>query len=249
MNKDLKHKIEKVGVKLRDRMPWLQEIAPDGARSVDAGQRHAQELHPCPSLPRSTSGTTASSCPGRKRRSTCWRMRCTTARRCSKANAPTRRRRGPVIFRLRDHTRRLFDSAKIYRIEIPYTPERDQRRVQGDHRRQRPEPRRLPASVRVSRLRRDRRGAEGRAADRHGGRRVRVGCLPRRRRSRERHRCVRVVVAAPRAEHDSDARQGGRQLSVEPADQHGSEAARLRRRHRSRASTARSAKAPARICS
>jgi branched-chain amino acid aminotransferase len=30
---------------------------------------------------------------------------------------------GPVIFRLTDHTRRLFDSAKIYRMEIPYTPE------------------------------------------------------------------------------------------------------------------------------
>jgi branched-chain amino acid aminotransferase len=30
---------------------------------------------------------------------------------------------GPVIFRLRDHTRRLFDSARIHRIEIPYTPE------------------------------------------------------------------------------------------------------------------------------
>jgi branched-chain amino acid aminotransferase len=29
---------------------------------------------------------------------------------------------GPVIFRLRDHTRRLFDSAKIYRIDIPFTP-------------------------------------------------------------------------------------------------------------------------------
>lgn len=29
---------------------------------------------------------------------------------------------GPVIFRLRDHTRRLFDSAKIYRMDIPYTP-------------------------------------------------------------------------------------------------------------------------------
>jgi branched-chain amino acid aminotransferase len=28
-----------------------------------------------------------------------------------------------VIFRLRDHTRRLFDSARIYRIEIPYTPD------------------------------------------------------------------------------------------------------------------------------
>jgi ketol-acid reductoisomerase len=25
MNKDLKHQIEKVGVKLRDRMPWLQQ--------------------------------------------------------------------------------------------------------------------------------------------------------------------------------------------------------------------------------
>jgi branched-chain amino acid aminotransferase len=30
---------------------------------------------------------------------------------------------GPVIFRLKDHTRRLFDSAKIYSIEIPYTPD------------------------------------------------------------------------------------------------------------------------------
>jgi branched-chain amino acid aminotransferase len=30
---------------------------------------------------------------------------------------------GPVIFRLSDHTRRLFDSAKIYRIDIPYSPE------------------------------------------------------------------------------------------------------------------------------
>ena len=31
--------------------------------------------------------------------------------------------RGPAIFRLRDHTRRLFDSAKIYRINIPFTEE------------------------------------------------------------------------------------------------------------------------------
>jgi branched-chain amino acid aminotransferase len=31
--------------------------------------------------------------------------------------------KGPIIFRLTDHTKRLFDSAKIYRIEIPYTPE------------------------------------------------------------------------------------------------------------------------------
>lgn len=30
---------------------------------------------------------------------------------------------GPAIFRLKEHTRRLFDSAKIYRIDIPFTPE------------------------------------------------------------------------------------------------------------------------------
>lgn len=30
---------------------------------------------------------------------------------------------GPAIFRLKDHTRRLFDSAKIYRMKIPFTPE------------------------------------------------------------------------------------------------------------------------------
>ena len=30
--------------------------------------------------------------------------------------------KGVVIFRLHDHTRRLFDSAKIYRINIPFTP-------------------------------------------------------------------------------------------------------------------------------
>ncbi|HTE41284.1 MAG TPA: branched-chain amino acid transaminase [Steroidobacteraceae bacterium] len=30
--------------------------------------------------------------------------------------------KGPIIFRLTDHTKRLFDSAKIYRMEIPYTP-------------------------------------------------------------------------------------------------------------------------------
>lgn len=30
---------------------------------------------------------------------------------------------GPAIFRLKDHTRRLFDSAKIYRMDLPFTPE------------------------------------------------------------------------------------------------------------------------------
>jgi len=30
---------------------------------------------------------------------------------------------GPAIFRLREHVKRLFDSARIYLIDIPYTPE------------------------------------------------------------------------------------------------------------------------------
>jgi branched-chain amino acid aminotransferase len=30
---------------------------------------------------------------------------------------------GAKIFRLRDHTRRLFDSARIYRMDIPYSPD------------------------------------------------------------------------------------------------------------------------------
>lgn len=30
-------------------------------------------------------------------------------------------KRGPAVFRLRDHVKRLYDSAKIYRMEIPYT--------------------------------------------------------------------------------------------------------------------------------
>jgi len=30
---------------------------------------------------------------------------------------------GPAIFRLKEHTRRLFDSAKVYRIDVPFTHE------------------------------------------------------------------------------------------------------------------------------
>ena len=31
--------------------------------------------------------------------------------------------KGPAVFRLQDHVNRLFESAKIYRMEIPYTRE------------------------------------------------------------------------------------------------------------------------------
>ena len=32
-------------------------------------------------------------------------------------------KQGPAVFRLEDHINRLYDSAKIYRMEIPYSPE------------------------------------------------------------------------------------------------------------------------------
>jgi branched-chain amino acid aminotransferase len=35
--------------------------------------------------------------------------------------------RGPAIFRLEDHTRRLYDSCKIYRMEVPFTPDEFER--------------------------------------------------------------------------------------------------------------------------
>ena len=31
--------------------------------------------------------------------------------------------KGPAVFRLKEHVDRLFDSAKIYRMEIPYSRE------------------------------------------------------------------------------------------------------------------------------
>jgi len=37
--------------------------------------------------------------------------------------------KGTAVFRLQDHTRRLYNSCKIYRIEVPYTPEEFNRAV------------------------------------------------------------------------------------------------------------------------
>ncbi|MBI3942766.1 MAG: branched-chain amino acid transaminase [Chloroflexi bacterium] len=40
-------------------------------------------------------------------------------------------RQGSAVFRLRSHVRRLFDSAKIYRMEIKYTPEQIEQAILG----------------------------------------------------------------------------------------------------------------------
>ncbi|GIT00588.1 MAG: hypothetical protein CM1200mP26_23000 [Acidimicrobiales bacterium] len=51
---------------------------------------------------------------------TCSPTRSTTATVCSRASAPTGTERGPAVFRLREHIERLFRSAKILFLDIPY---------------------------------------------------------------------------------------------------------------------------------
>ncbi len=88
---------------------------------------------------------------------------------------------GVAIFRLRDHTRRLFDSAKIYRIQIPFQPEQIDAACREAIAANELSQGRLPAADRVPRLRRDGRGAEDRSAGRRGDRGLGMGQVPRHR--------------------------------------------------------------------
>jgi hypothetical protein len=55
-------------------------------------------------------------------RCTCSRTPCTTASACSRACGPTRTPdRGTCIFKLAEHTERLFNSAKILGMHMPYS--------------------------------------------------------------------------------------------------------------------------------
>ena len=58
---------------------------------------------------------------GTRPRCTCSPTPCTTAPVCSRASGPTRPRPGPAVFRLTDHIMRLFNSAQIMGMDIPYT--------------------------------------------------------------------------------------------------------------------------------
>ena len=139
---------------------------------------------------------------------------------------------GVAIFRLRDHTRRLFDSAKIYRIDIPYTPEQISAACKevvvsnGLHRGAylRPFAFRGYGEIGVA-PKVDAAGETVIAAFEWGAYLGAEGL----------ENGIDVCVSSwqrARAEHDPDARQSRRQLPVEPADQHGGEASRLRGRHR-----------------
>ena len=143
--------------------------------------------------------------------------------------------RGVAIFRLRDHTRRLFDSAKIYRITMPFSPEQIN-----------------DACHQVIAANALKRGAYIRPIAFRGY--GEIGVAPKidppvevavaawewgkylGHESEEAGVDVCVSsLAARRTQHPAGARQGRRQLSLEPADRLGGQAARVRRGHRPRA--------------
>ena len=140
--------------------------------------------------------------------------------------------KGAVGFRLTDHIRRLFHSAKIYRMKIPFTSDalvgacrdvvRENDLLQG----------RLHPADCVPRLWRDGRRRQHRAAGERLGRRLGMGLVSRRARSRAGRRRLRLVVAARGAEHGAGAGQGRRQLSVERARDARGAPPRVRRRPR-----------------
>ena len=140
--------------------------------------------------------------------------------------------RGSAIFRLREHIARLYDSARIYRMQLKYTPAqveqacrdliRNNRLFKGAYLRPiiyrgmsgfslAPKPD-APIEIAIAA--------------------VEMGRLPRQREPGAGRRRLRVLVAADRAQHHADPGQGRRQLPVQPADQHGGAAPRLCRGHR-----------------
>ena len=70
--------------------------------------------------------------------------------------------RGPAVFRLQAHTRRLLESAKIHRIDVPWSAGRDQCRLQGSREPQRTLEGRVHPAHHLPRLRRGWAGAAAR---------------------------------------------------------------------------------------
>ena len=141
--------------------------------------------------------------------------------------------KGVAIFRLRDHTRRLFDSAKIYRIAHAVHARADQRGLPPGRSQSTTWRGALPAPDRVPRLRRDRRGAQDRSAGRSRDRRLGMGQVSRRTRAKQKgvDVCVSSWQRVAPNTIPALAKAGGNYLSSQLI---GAEAqpARVRRRHR-----------------
>ena len=113
---------------------------------------------------------------------------------------------GPAVFRHADHVDRLFKSAELYYMPIPFDARADPR---GDARADRPQRAALllHPPARLPRLRHDGPVPARRAGRRHD-RGVGVGRLPRRRGQAERHPREGLVVAAHQPRLADPARQG-----------------------------------------
>ncbi len=109
--------------------------------------------------------------------------------------------RGPAIFRLEDHLKRLLGSCKIYRMDVRFSLDELGGRVLRAGRSQHHAGKHLHPSDGAARLRRGEHGAV-----REPGRGLRSllarGGVPRGRRARGRGRRLRVDVAPRRPEHD-----------------------------------------------
>ena len=134
---------------------------------------------------------------------------------------------GTAIFRLAEHTERLFNSAKILRMKIPFTPEQlneAQKQVVRDQQ----AGELLPAPAGVDRLREAGREPQGQPHPRDG-RGLGLGRLSRRRGHEARHPRQDLELHAPSRQHHDDAGQGGEQLQQLDPRQHGGAGRRLRR--------------------
>ena len=158
-----------------------------------------------------------------------------------------RHRRRPAIFRLRDHTDRLFRSAQIFSMKIPYDKDEidaaQKECVRGND----------LTSCYLRPIVFYGSEAMGVAAKsnprsrRH--RRLALGRLPWRGGAGEGHPRQDLVVHAPPSEHHHVQCQGGLQLRDVDPRQPGSDARRLRRGDAARPAGLRLPRAPAKTCS
>jgi branched-chain amino acid aminotransferase len=133
---------------------------------------------------------------------------------------------GTAIFRLQEHTERLFNSAKILRMKIR-SPGRGQRGAKGRGARQQAGVV-LPAPADLDRRQEAGRLAQGQHHPPDGGR-LGLGRLPGRGRHEARHPRQDQQLHAPPRQHHDDAGQGGEQLHQLHPGQHGSHGRGLRR--------------------
>ena len=146
---------------------------------------------------------------------------CTTAAAPSRACAPTTRSTARRSSGCEEHTERLFNSAKILRMKIPFTQEQVMRGAEGRGAREQAGEL-LPAPADLDRRAEARRQPQGQHHP-PDGRRLGLGRLPGRRRHEARHPRQDLQLHPPPRQHHHDAGQGGEQLHQLDPGQHGSD--------------------------